>query len=236
MAGVARWEPSGADAKRWGWLARIRPLDWILYVLIGGPMFVVYLLTTVTRRRTKGREIVRSLGTFSAYRPLMKGEIHPRAGRRLRARLREVSPQTAHPVRLVLFRDGVAYGKDEGIVSFENGRLGFEGDATAFSLRPDDVSVLPDAFTETSSIDSYDSEFRYGSLATRRAWSFDLATEPRVRVHFYALPVRGYESVYPSLYRWLFDPPKATGEAIFPPFETRPPGRSSESLGARKNP
>lgn len=231
MSPVARWEPR--PARRGAWLARVRPLDWAFAGLLAVPMAPLYLLSSVARRGMTGRGLVRSLGTMSAYRPLLPGEVHPRAGKDLRKRLRDAYPKVVYPVRLILFREGAAYGRDEGMVSFESGRLVYEGEATAFTLRPAEAAVLPDAFNETVLVDAYDPEFRYGSLASRRAWAFDLAADPAVRVYLYALPVRGHDSLYPALYRWLFEPPEATGDSVLPPLDSRPGGEFSKLLGEK---
>lgn len=233
MADVARWK-TGAEglvrAEDRVQRSRFRPLDGLTLTLTGLILTLFYAKEKLKRRAPKGWRTEDGVRAMLAYQPLLPGEAMPHPGVSLLRRVRARRPAVVHPVRLVLYRDGTPYGIDEGVVEFRDGLLRYEGDATAFALKPEDASLLPDAFIESAKPDFYETRFRYGNLATRRAWAFDLAADPAVRVYLYNLRGAGGDPAYRPLFDWLMEPPAAKGETLLPPIDALPGFKPPKSL------
>lgn len=233
MTRVAQWRLPAQQAGRWSWVRDIPPTTAIKASIVVFLGFFYFWYTIVYCQRP-----LTSLMSLGTLPPLgfvfLKGAALMSPKPTLRRRLRAASRRSDYPVRVTLWRSGVSYGQDDGLVSFEDGALVFRGDATEFRLLPAAVSLPPNAFANGALID--DDRWGYGNHADGgNAWCFHLADHPDVRVYFYSMTIRGFASLNPPLYAWLTQPPAARGETTLPPLDPLPGYVQPTFFGRRKS-
>ncbi|HZH98491.1 MAG TPA: hypothetical protein VEX38_05925 [Fimbriimonadaceae bacterium] len=120
----------------------------------------------------------------------------------------------AFAVLLRIKRGELTIGEDDGVLSFEDGALVFDGLLTSFRIHPRDATI--------SSPLPFDMSL-YGNWPQRRAWGFLLKEAPDVKVS--VRPYRMYlaPGLEEKLYSWLNAPTEASsGESVLPPIDASP--------------